>query len=58
MRGQNLTDPLFVIFWHEIGHAYYGGVLKLAEQAFKAIDLENMVRQINGLDLRHYIYAL
>ena len=40
--------------FHEIGHAYYRDVLKVAYQACKAIDFENQVRSNMKLELRKY----
>jgi RHS repeat-associated protein len=58
MNMQDISDPVYIIFWHEVGHAYYnGGVLRTGDQKCKAVDLENMSRALNGLELRHYIYA-
>jgi hypothetical protein len=58
MERQDIQDPFYAIFWHEIGHAYYdGGVVKRNDQACKAVDLENMVRTLNQLDLRNHIYS-
>ena len=58
MSRQDILSPNYVIFWHEIGHAYYnGGVVRYSDQACKAVDLENMVRALNKLALRNNIYA-
>jgi RHS repeat-associated protein len=63
LLGQSISCPAYVIFWHEIGHYYYeGGVknmdLSTVDKPYcKTIDLENMVRGINGLPLRNYILA-
>jgi RHS repeat-associated protein len=61
LLGQNISSPAYIIFWHEIGHYYNEGGVKgmgTVEKSWcKAVDLENMVRGINGLALRNYILA-
>lgn len=52
--GNKIAQPNYVMQSHEIGHAYYKDVLGVPYQGCKAIDVENDVRQNNGLPLRQY----
>jgi RHS repeat-associated protein len=53
-NGKAVSDPNYVIQYHEVGHAYYRYVLGVPYQGCKAIDVENDVRRNAGLPQRGY----
>ncbi len=52
--GKDINQPNEVIMFHELGHAYYRDVLRVAYQSCKAIDCENEVRSNMKLESRAY----